>query len=63
MSKKGPSFLKVYVIPVLILNLILVGWDVVATYTGHSASIYLGYAVIVTVGLYLYLIYLDRYLR
>lgn len=63
MSKKGPSFLKVYVIPVLILNLTLVGWDVVAVYAAYSSSIYVGHAVIITVGLYLYLIYLDRYLR
>ena len=62
MSKKGPSFLKVYVIPVLILNIALVGWDAVAAYTAYSSSIYVGHAVIITVGLYLYLIYLDRYL-
>jgi hypothetical protein len=62
-SKKGPSFLKVYVIPVLILNLALVGWDVVAAYAAYNSSIYVGHAVIITVGLYLYLIYLDRYLR
>jgi len=61
-SKKGPSFLKVYVIPVLILNIALVGWDAVAAYTAYSSSIYVGHAVIITVGLYLYLIYLDRYL-
>ena len=63
MSKKGPSFLRVYVIPVLILNLTLVGWDVIAAYAASSSWIYLGHAVIVTVGLYAYLVYLDRYLR
>ncbi len=63
MSKKGPTFLKVYLIPVLLLNLILVGWDMVAVNLANRLSIYLGYAVIVTVGLYLYLMYLNRYLH
>ena len=63
MPKKGPTLLKVYIIPVLLLNIVLVGWDIVAENVGHSLSIYLGYAVIVTVSLYLYLLYLDRYLR
>jgi hypothetical protein len=62
-SKKGPTFLQVYVIPVLLLNLLLVGWDMVAVNLASSLSIYLGHAVIVTVSLYLYLLYLDRYLR
>lgn len=63
MSKKGPTFLQVYVIPVLLLNLLLVGWDMVAVNLASSLSIYLGQVVIVTVSLYLYLMYLDRYLR
>ena len=63
MSKKGPTFLQVYVIPVLLLNLFLVGWDMVAVNLASSLSIYLGQVVIVTVSLYLYLMYLDRYLR
>ena len=63
MSKKSPTFLKVYLIPVLLLNLLLVGWDMVAVNLASSLSIYLGQVVIVTVSLYLYLMYLDRYLR
>ncbi len=63
MSKKGPTFLQVYVIPVLLLNLLLVGWDMVAVNLASSLSTYLGQAVIVTVSLYLYLMYLDRYLH
>ena len=63
MSKKGPTFLKVYVIPVLLLNILLVGWDMVAAHIAYSLSVYLGHAVIVTVSLYLYLKYLDRYLH
>ena len=58
MTKK-PTFLKVYVIPVLLLNLAVGAWSVIAT---HSAPGALGYAVIVTVSLYLYLLYLGRYL-
>ena len=63
MYKKGPTLLKVYVIPVLLLNIVFVGWDVVAANSAHSLLIYLGYAAIVTLSLYLYLMYLDRYLR
>ncbi len=37
------------------------GWDIVAASTAHDWSIYLGYAVIVTISLRLYLGYLDRY--
>ncbi len=59
MSKKRPTFLKVYVIPVLLLNIALGGWSIVAA---HAVSISLGDAVIVTGGLYLYLVYLGRYL-
>jgi hypothetical protein len=61
-SKKGPSFLKVYLIPALLLNLAVGGWSVVAAYGAPGMLISLGYAVIVTVGLYLYLLYLGRYL-
>ena len=61
--EKGPTFLKVYVIPLLLLNLAFVGWDVVAAHGAPGLSTYLGYAVIVTVSLYLYLVYLDRYLH
>jgi len=59
--RKGPTFLKVYIIPVILLNLAVVGWSV-ATQSAHGMLIYLGYAVIVTVSLYLYLLYLGRYL-
>ena len=62
MTKKKPTLLKVYVIPVLLLNIALGGWSVVTAHTAHGLSIYLGYAMLVTVGLYLYLVYLDRYL-
>ena len=62
MPEKGPTFLKVYVIPVLLLNLAFVGWDIVVANVTLGLSTYLGYAVIVTVSLYLYLLYLDRYL-
>ncbi|TMD68640.1 MAG: hypothetical protein E6I91_03960 [Chloroflexi bacterium] len=62
MSKKGPTFLKVYVIPVLLLNLAVGGWSVVVAHSAHGMLIYLGYAVIVTISLYLYLLYLSRYL-
>lgn len=63
MSRKGPTFLKVYVIPALLLNLAVAIWSLVATFGVHGLSIYLGYGVIVTVGLYLYLVYLGRYLH
>ena len=62
-TKKGPTFLNVYAIPVLLLNLALLGWDVISANIAQGWSIYLGYAVIVTVSLYLYLAYLDRYLN
>jgi hypothetical protein len=61
--KKGPTFLKVFAFPVLLLNLALLGWDVISANMAQGWSIYLGYAVIVTVSLYLYLVYLDRYLN
>ena len=61
-ARKGPTFLKVYAIPVLLLNLALLGWDVISANIAQGWPIYLGYAVIVTVSLYLYLVYLDRYL-
>ena len=51
-----------YVIPVILLNLIVGGWSVVAMHSEHEILISIGYAVIVTVSLYLYLRYLGRYL-
>jgi hypothetical protein len=62
MLKKGPTFLKIYVIPVLTLSIVLGGWDVIAANLVHSLWTYFGYVVIVAVSLYLYLAYLDRYL-
>ena len=55
--EKGPTFLRVYAIPVLLLNIAFAGWDIVAASTAHDWSIYLGYAVIVTISLRLYLGY------
>ena len=63
MTEKGPTFLKVYVYPVLLFNLSLIVWDVISAHIAQGWSIYLGYAVIVTVSLYLYLGYLNRYLK
>src|SRR6266705_258763 len=62
-AEKGPTFLKVYAIPVLLLNLALLAWDAISVNVVHGWSIYLGYAVIVTVSLHLYLAYLDHYLN
>ena len=62
MTKKPPTFLKTYVIPVILLNLIVGGWSVIAMHSAHGILISIGYAVIVTVSLYLYLRYLGRYL-
>jgi hypothetical protein len=62
-ANKGPTFLKVYVVPVLLLNVILAAWDLVAVNLAYRLPIYLGHAVIVTVSLYLYLMYLGRYLH
>jgi len=53
-DRKEPNFLKVYVVPLLLLNIALGGWSVVGT---RGLTSYLGYAAIVTLGLYL-----DRYL-
>jgi hypothetical protein len=61
MSKKSPTFLKIYIVPVLLLNLIIGGWTVVATHVVQGVMIYLGYVLIITVGLRLYLAYLDSY--
>ena len=54
--------LKVYVLPVLLLNSVLVAWNFLTTYSVHGIPTYLGYIVIVTISLYLYLMYLGRYL-
>jgi hypothetical protein len=62
-SEKGPSFLRVYALPVLLLNLALLSWAIISVNIVHGWSIYLGYAVIVTVSLRLYLAYLDHYLN
>jgi hypothetical protein len=44
-TKKGPTFLNVYAYPVLLLNLALLGWDVISAHMAQGWSIYLGYAV------------------
>ena len=62
-AEKGPTFLKVYTFPALLLNLALLGWGVISAHIAQGWLIYLGYAVIVTVSLYLYLVYLNRYLK
>ena len=62
MAKSPPTFLKVYVVPVLLLNLIVGSWSVLVTLGAPGVLTSLGYAVIVTVSMYLYLLYLDRYL-
>jgi len=61
-TEKGPSFLKTYVIPVLLLTLAVVGWTLVTRYVVLGLMAYLGYALIVAVGLRLYLACLDHYL-
>jgi len=62
MTKTPPTFLKVYVIPVLLVNLAVGSWSFLALHSTFGMLIYLGYALIVTVSLYLYLRYLGRYL-
>jgi hypothetical protein len=62
-ARKGPTFLNVFVFPVLLLNFALLGWDGISANIAQGWSSYLGYAVIVTVSLYLYLVFLGRYLN
>jgi hypothetical protein len=59
-AKTPPTFLEVYVIPVLLLNLVVGGWSVLAAHGAPGVVISLGYVVIVAVSLYL--LYLDRYI-
>src|SRR5438045_9446943 len=54
-AKKGPTFLNVYAIPVLLLNLALIGWDVISANIAQGWSIYFGSAVVVYVRLYIVL--------
>ena len=61
--EKGPTFLKTYVIPVFLLNVAVGGWTLLAPHVVQGVMVSLGYALIVTVGLRLYLVYLDHYLR
>jgi hypothetical protein len=61
MSRKGPTFMKVYVVPVLLFNFLIGGWTILALHVIHGIMVYLGYGVIITVGLRLYLAYLDGY--
>jgi hypothetical protein len=60
--EKGPTFLKTYVVPMLLFNLAAVGWTLVNREIAQGMMIYLGYALIVAIGLRLYLVYLDHYL-
>ena len=60
-AKKGPTFLNVYAIPVLLLNLVLLGWNVISAHITQGWSVFFGYALIITVSLYLYLAYLDHH--
>jgi len=60
---RRPSALKAYVMPVLLLNFVLFSWAIISVHVVHGWSIYLGYAVIVTLSLRLYLAYLDHYLN
>jgi hypothetical protein len=62
-TENGPTFLKTYVIPVLLLNLAVGGWTLIASHLVQEVMVSLGYALIITVGLRLYLAYLDHYLR
>lgn len=59
--EKGPTFLNAYVIPVLLINLAVGGWTLVATHAVGGVMVYLGYALIITVGLRLFLAYLDSF--
>ncbi len=59
--EKGPTFLKMYAIPMLLLDLAVVGWTLVTrTLIAQGLVIYLGYGLLVAVGLRLYLVYLDH---
>jgi hypothetical protein len=61
--ERGPTFLKVYVMPMLLLNLAVVGWTLVTrTFIAQGLLVSLGYALIVAAGFRLYLVYLDHYL-
>jgi hypothetical protein len=59
-AKKGPTFLKVYAVPVVLLNLTLLGWNLISAHIAQGWSVYFGYALIITVSLYIYLAYLDH---
>lgn len=61
MSRNGPTFLKSYIIPVLLLSLAISGWSFIATYVAQGVMIYLGYTLIITIGFGLYLAYLNSY--
>jgi hypothetical protein len=59
--EKGPTFLNAYVIPVLVLNLAVGVWTLIATHVVGGVMVYLGYALIITVGLRQFLAYLDSF--
>ncbi len=60
--EKGPTFLKTYVFPVLLLTLAVASWTFVMRHVVLGLMVYLGYGLIIAVGLRLYLACLDHYL-
>ena len=52
----------VYAVPVLLFNLLFAVWGVFMAHSASGWESFMGYALIITVGLYVYLRYLDRYL-
>ena len=52
----------VYAVPVLLFNLLFAVWGVFMAHAAYGWVSFMGYALIITVGLYVYLRYLDRYL-
>src|SRR2546430_15346467 len=59
--EKDPTFLKMYLIPMLLLNLNVVGWTLVTrNIVAQGIMVSLGYALLVAVDLRLYLVYLDH---
>ncbi len=62
LNKKRPTFFMVYAVPVLLFNLLFAVWGVFMAHSTSGWVSFVGYALIITVGLYVYLRYLDRYL-
>jgi len=61
MAEKGPTFLNAYVIPALVLNLAVGIWTLFAMHFVGGVMVYLGYVLIITVGLRLFLAYLESF--